>query len=207
MDEVGHTDVTVLVNDLLQRQREADEKLRTDAHAAVKDAVLWAAYSIAHLSHMADGSPSRVTHGAALVSLAQAFEDRDRGIHNPLLQPLEGRGGNNLRQEIIYARVNVVVAVELVRRAGRRKGKAQKEVAELLGRDHRIFAGHRGERWRLVKQWGEDIASGDYPDAAEKFDGMLEAALTTIQTRVAEPSAEDLVKAARAALGELDRYA
>jgi hypothetical protein len=208
-DEVGsnHNDLSALVRELLEHQHEADEKLRTDRHAAVKDAVLRAANSIMRLSsYVAGGSPSHVTHGAALVSLAQAFEDRDRGIRNPLLQPSEGLGGNNLRQEVMFARVKPALAVELLFKAGRGKKEAQKEVAQQLGPDHWIFTGHRGERWRIVKRWREDIDSGDYPDAAEAFACWLEAALAAIRTKSADPSADDFVKAAHAALKELDRY-
>jgi hypothetical protein len=208
-DEVGsnHNDLSALVRELLELQHEADEKLRTDPHAAVKDAVLRVADSIMRLSsYVAGGSPSHVTPGAALVSLAQAFEDRDQGKRNPLLQPTEGHGGNNLLQEVMFARVKPALAVELLFKAGRKKKEAQEEVAQLLGPDHRIFTGHHGERWRIVKRWRADIDSGDYPAAAEAFDCWLDAALTTIRANSGEPSADDFVKAARAALKELDRY-
>jgi hypothetical protein len=210
MDEIGsnHNGLFALVRELVEHQHETDEKRRTDPHAAVKDAVLWAAYYITHLSsYVAGGAPTRVTPGATLVSLVQAFEDRDKGVLNPLLQPTDGRGGNNLRQAVMYARVWPALAAELLFRAGYRKGEAQKKVAEQLGAGHWVFIGHRGERWRIIKRWREDIDSGDYPDAAEAFDDLLETALATLRARSGEPSADDLVKAARAALGELDRYA
>src|SRR5690348_16607185 len=96
-DEVG-PDLSALVRELLERLQEADKTLRTDARAAVKDAVMWVLQSVIQLSnYVADGSPSRITHGDALLRLALALEDRDRGIVNPVLQPTEGHGGNYLR--------------------------------------------------------------------------------------------------------------
>jgi hypothetical protein len=199
LNEVGpdHSDISELrrlVRELLEHQHEVDQMLGTDPHAAVKDAAARMLDSVVRLSeYLAAGSPSRVTPGAALVVLLQALEDRDNGIVNSVLQPTEGRGGNYLHQGVIYARVNVALAVELLSRAGRGREEATKEVAELLGPGHRIFTGHRGERWRIVKRWRQDIASGDYPDAAEKFDRLLEAVLATISTISEEPSADDLV--------------
>jgi hypothetical protein len=213
LDEVGsnHSDLYALLRALLERTAEIDGTLRSDPHAAVRDITKLMLLFLTKLSeYMADGSPSRVTHGAALVSLVLAFEDRDRGIVNPVLLPKaeDRRKGNNLRQEVMFARVQSALASELLFRAGRGKEEADKEVAELLGKDHRLFTGHSGETWRIVKRWRENIDSGDYPDAAEKFDYLLEAVLDTIRARAAsgEPSADDLEKAADAALGELDRY-
>jgi hypothetical protein len=209
LNEIGpsYNDLAALVRKLLDRQHVADEKLRTDDHAAVKDALIQVTHSVADLSaYMATWEPSSVTPGAALIRLVMAFEDRDRGKANPLLQPIRGRGGNSLRQDVMFARVKPALAAELLFRAGRGKEEAQKEVADWLGTGHRVFKDHRGERWRIIKQWREDIDSGDHPEAAELFACLLEVALITIPTRSAEPSADDLVNAARAALGELDRY-
>jgi hypothetical protein len=209
VDEVGpdHSEILALLCAQHERQKKADEKLRTDSRAAVKDAVHEALLSVMQQSeYLAGGSPSRVTHGAALACLLLALEDRDRGIANPLLQPAEGRVVGTLRLEVMLERANVVLAAELLYRAGRGREEADKEVAQLLGHKHPVFDGHSGERGRIVKRWREDIDSGNYPEAAEKFDELLAAALATIRARSAEPSADDLVKAASAALGELDRY-
>jgi hypothetical protein len=211
LDDVGsqHNGLLALLRALLERTAEIDGTLQTDPHAAVRDiAKLMLAFLTELSEYMAGGSPSRVTHGAALVGLVLAFEDRDRGIVNPVLQPKaeDRRKGNNLRQEVMFARVQPALASKLLFRAGRGKEEADKEVAGLLGKDHRVFTGHSGERWRIVKRWREDIDSGDYPDAAEKFDCLLEAVLDTIRAASGEPSADYLVKAAYAALGELDRY-
>ena len=134
-DEVGpdHNDISELrrlVRELLERQQEVDQMLGTDPHAAVKDATAWMLDSVVRLAeYITAGSPSRVTPGASLVRLLAALEDRDRGVSNPLLLPVNKLKGNNLLLMAGLLRVEPAVAMELLIRAGRGRDAAAREVA------------------------------------------------------------------------------
>jgi hypothetical protein len=146
-DDPNARELRALVRELLDRQREADRMLATDAHGAVKAAAAAALHAVMRLDACVAGDErSRVVPGAALARLLAAFEDRDGGISSPLLQPLEPRGGNNLDMTVTLRRVEPVVAMELLKRAGRTRDEAAAEVARLMGHDHPMFADLDGER-------------------------------------------------------------
>jgi hypothetical protein len=158
-DEVGsnHNDLLALLRALPERQQEADHKLATDAHAAVKDAVHVTLLFIVELCRClaAPSQPSSVP-GAALSRLLAALDDRDKGIVDSVLQPKNKHGGNYLSLTAKQERLPLAVAMQLLMQA-RKREEAAKEVVRLLGNRRAIFKGHDGSPWRLVARWRDEL--------------------------------------------------
>jgi hypothetical protein len=197
-----HSDI--LLRELLDRLHEADQKLKMDPHAAIKtELMLVLAALIDAANLLAGNSAPHVFPGTALQRLLTAFDDLERGIVDPVLQPRPGTS-STLPTATRFARVVPAVAMQLLYNAGRKWEDAAKEVAQMLGENHRIFAGHSGERWRIIARWRTEVMSCDDPDAKQKFDEYLKFAAEFLSAR--EGTAEDLPKIARRLMRELDHY-
>jgi hypothetical protein len=203
-DETGSDYGDILLRELLDRLHEADQTLKTDRHAAIKNSLMLVLMAIIKASHrMAGNSVPLVVPGIALQQLLTAFDDLERGIVDPVLQPRSG-ASNTLPTSTRLARVVPAVAMQLIYNAGRKWEDAAKEVAQILGENHRIFAGSPGVRWRIIARWRTDVMSGDDPDAKRKFDEYLESMADFLSAR--EGTAKDLEKIARLIMRELDHY-
>jgi hypothetical protein len=195
----------MLLRELLDRLHEADQTLKTDRHSAIKSELKLVLAVIIDAAHrLAGNSVPQVVPGIALQQLLIAFDDLERGIVDPVLQPSPGTS-STLCTATTLARVVTAVAMQLLCNAGRKWEDAAKEVAQILGENHRLFAGHSGARWRIIARWRTAVMSGEDPDDKQKFDGYLKFVADFLSAR--EGTAEDLVKIARIIMRtELDHY-
>jgi hypothetical protein len=203
-DEVAgnHSDLLALGRALLERQQEVDDKLATDAHAAVKDALMLQVLFLKDLScYLAAPLAPRAVPGAALVRLLAAHDDLESGIVDPVLHPkaTTPRGGNKLSLMARLERVPLAVSMQLLMQAGRLREAAAKEVVQMLGNRRTIFAGHGGSPWRLVARWRDEL--GEDPDLKQMLNNCVAEIAAPLKDR--QDVAEALVRAARIAL---DRY-
>jgi hypothetical protein len=205
-DDVG-PNYTALVSELLERLQEADQKLETDPHAAVKDAlqVLQGFIIEASRTMAPDGVP-RIVPGRAIGRFVAALDDRDRGVPDPVLK--RRRADKHSRRALPLttkiARAEIGILMDILMRAGRTFPVASKEVVQHLGKNHKVFGGLSGNRERIVERWRSETSNSDDPDIAKMFHEHLEEATLFLRDR--NGGAADLVRIAHMRLRDF-RYA
>jgi hypothetical protein len=203
MPDEAAPDHTALVHALLERLREADQKLPTDSHAAVRDALQVVLAFIIDVSRAnAPGGVPRVVPGKAIARFVAALDDHDRGVPNPLLKPkpADAHTRRALPLTTKLARAEIGILMDMLMRADRTWEAAAKEVARLLGPNHAIFRGLAGQRWRIITHWRSDAMSGADPDIKKMFDESLDEATCLLRDQGA--GAADLIQRAHRRLRE-----
>jgi hypothetical protein len=205
-DEVAgkHNDVLALLGELLERLQDADQKLETDPRAAVKDALQVMQGFIIEASRAIapDGVP-RIVPGRAIGRFVQALDTRDQGILDPVVAA-DAPPLHTLSLTTKLTRAQVGMAMEMLMRADRSFAAAKKEVARLLGANHKIFHGLTGNRERIVERFRAETVNSDDPDIKKFYNECLGEATRILRDH--EGGAAELVRSAHRILSEL-RYA
>jgi hypothetical protein len=200
-------DHRVLLTEFLQQQEEADRKLATDPHAAVKDAqqvvldfIIKAARAIAP-----EGGP-RAVPGEAIRRFLIALDERDRGILDTVLRPAPAaaQARHTVPLAAKLARADVGISMDMLMRAELSFDAAGKEVVRVLGENHRVFHGLSGKRQRIVERFRSETINSDDPDIKQLFNECLEEVTRTLRDR--DGGAAELIRIAHMRLRDI-RYA
>jgi hypothetical protein len=107
--------------------------------------------------------PNSHLPGDAVARLLMAFEDRGKGLVDPVLEPPEAletrHGPHTLFLKDRHDRVRPAVVMELLRMAGYGVKKAAGEVADML-KGHPILKNVGGDPAGTITRWWRDIKKG-----------------------------------------------